>query len=74
MKSKSRESLGKRQRQEEEEEEEVTLHEEKEREEMAKTIAKDWRLKYAFGGVNVSPLASACPPLPAAERVMDELI
>lgn len=56
-KTKSRDSLGKRQREEEEEEEEVTL-EEKEREEKAKTIAKDWRLKYAFGGMNVSPLLS----------------
>ena len=59
-KSSSRDSLGKRLRDEGEEVEEVTI-EEQEREEKAKTIAKDWRLKYAFGGVNVSQSAAEGP-------------
>lgn len=51
----SRESLGKRQRSDED------VVQDDERASKAKIIAKDWRLKYAFGGANVSPLPAFKP-------------
>lgn len=55
-KSASRENLGKRARSDENEE--VT---EEEQATKAKVIAKDWRLKYAFGGINVSAEFTSSP-------------